>query len=378
MNRTQSEYERIQREVDAFESPAPGTARAGNARADSVNEMEQQRSEDEQAEARRKGSFRRTDRAWTRIQQERAEQRAGAGYREPDGTWVSARRPGQPEPPDPPSPIPPSNPPSSLVLEQGAQFRYVVWLVVGIALFGPGVGALYSMYSAPSAGFVPLVVALCLAVSGAYIGLAAVFNLWLPRPRVQPIRHHIRVSAAVLLGLVFVAWFVAWSFPRKQNGPNSTVSSAASTSLAPYATVRGAKTTNAIATPNRPRHTPSTVRGHTILDISPDKLESLCEGYTSLQCGRLRKPYEDKWVQWTGTVRDIDDIPGVSLRVPSRSSYLGYTSVGVMFKKSERDEVVHLRVGDKITIIGRLAYGVGGILEDAELIRNITTDEPLR
>ena len=123
---------------------------------------------------------------------------------------------------------------------------------------------------------------------------------------------------------------------------------------------------------------PLTVHGHAILDVSPDKLDSLCEGYTSLQCDKLRKPYEDKWVRWTGVVNDVDDSPGVSLHVPSPSSYLGYTSVGIIFKESERNEVVHLRVGDKITIVGRLVYGMGDILEDAELLRNETTDKPIR
>jgi len=296
----------------------------------------------------------------------------------------------RPDPRDYRSPViggmPPAKPPesgpspnASPEPERDAQARYVVWLVIGIALFVTGVGALYSMYSSPSAGFVPLVVALCLAVSGAYIGLAAVFNLWLPRPPIRRIRHHIKVSAAVLVGLVFIASLVAWKFPRKAVSPDNSMSSVTPTSAAPHATAQATpKTTVAIATPKRPKQMPLTVHGHAILDVSPDKLDSLCEGYTSLQCDKLRKPYEDKWVRWTGVVNDVDDSPGVSLHVPSPSSYLGYTSVGIIFKESERNEVVHLRVGDKITIVGRLVYGMGDILEDAELLRNETTDKPIR
>jgi hypothetical protein len=356
------------------------TPTAGEPPSDNPTADAEQRVNDEQAKARNRRAFQHSEKMAETVRQQQYEKRHGKGYSQADGSWVSVRRPKPPKTPDPASPLPTRNPlPTSPDPERDAQIRYVVWLVVGIALFVTGVGALYSMYSSPAAGFVPLAVALCLAVSGAYIGLAAVFNFWLPRPPIQRIRHHIKVSAAVLVGLVFIGCLVAWKFPRKAASPDSSMSSITPTSAAPYATAQATpKTTVAIATPKRPKQMPLTIHGHAILDVSPDRLESLCEGYTSLQCDKLRKPYEDKWVRWTGVVNDVDDGPGVLLHVPSAGSYRGYAFVGVSFKESERNEVVHLRVGDKITIVGRLVYGMGGILEDAELLRNVTTDEPKR
>lgn len=75
--------------------------------------------------------------------------------------------------------------------------------------------------------------------------------------------------------------------------------------------------------------------------------------------------------------RDVDDIngiPGVSLEMPSsRYQSLKTTTVSVMFKEQQRDEVVHLRVGDSITVLGKLG-SYGDRLEDAEILSNSTAE----
>ncbi len=83
--------------------------------------------------------------------------------------------------------------------------RYVVWLVVGLAFMGYGVGASYAMYTAPppgGIGLLPLSFALFCAVTGLYIFIAVLLNLWLPKPRVNQMRHHRKISGALFAALI--------------------------------------------------------------------------------------------------------------------------------------------------------------------------------
>lgn len=109
------------------------------------------------------------------------------------------------------SPPPPSTPDSQ------PDIRYILWLVVGLAFIGYGVTALYQLYTAPppgGTGWIPLSLALISVVAGAYIVLAVLLNLWLPKPRMDRMRHHGKVSVGVLIFLMIVATIIGLKFPR--------------------------------------------------------------------------------------------------------------------------------------------------------------------
>jgi hypothetical protein len=120
-----------------------------------------------------------------------------------------------------------------------------------------------------------------------------------------------------------------------------------------------------------------TIRGHEISSVTPHQVEKVCDGYTSLECDKRRDIYKNKWVRWSGTVEDVNDQPGVLLHVPSKESFLGYDGLSVFFKERERDEVIHMRVGDEITVLGKL-NGYTYDLEDADLLENKSANRGVR
>lgn len=96
--------------------------------------------------------------------------------------------------------------------------RYIVWLVAGLAFLGYGFAALYQLYTAaPPAGVgtLPLSVALVCTAAGGYVLLAVFFNLWLPKPKIDRIRRHRKVSIATAFALLVAAGLVGTQFPRK-------------------------------------------------------------------------------------------------------------------------------------------------------------------
>lgn len=106
--------------------------------------------------------------------------------------------------------------PKSQDRDHDAETRFDDWLLVGLTFTGAGIAALFQMYTAGGGvGWIPLNGALFFAVTGGYILVAAVFNLWLPKPPVARIKHHRKVSGAVLVGLVAVAVVVGSKFPRE-------------------------------------------------------------------------------------------------------------------------------------------------------------------
>jgi len=236
--------------------------------------------------------------------------------------------------------------------------RYVVWLVVGLAFMGYGVGASYAMYTAPPPGGIgplPLSFALFCAVTGLYIFIAVLLNLWLPKPRVNQMRHHRKISGALFVALIIAAVVVGLRFPRKSTEIASTGQSASSERSA----TRSIPKRKAAVSTLRPRHSNRpvaalssasatiTVHGHVLLNITPAKLDSVCNGYTSLKCEQIMNGYEGRWVRWRGMVDDVNDDPGVMLLMPSPNND---EFVSVDFEESQRDEVTHLRVGDEITV----------------------------
>jgi hypothetical protein len=106
--------------------------------------------------------------------------------------------------------------------------RYIVWLVAGLAFLGYGIAALFQLYTAaPPAGvgMLPLIVALLCTVAGGYVVLAVFFNLWLPKPKVDRIRHHRKVSIAAAFALLVVAGLIGTQFPRKPTTVSRSVRS---------------------------------------------------------------------------------------------------------------------------------------------------------
>lgn len=115
---------------------------------------------------------------------------------------------------------PPAVPPGPTQRSPGDQppLRYLFWLVIGAAFTGYGVNALYQMYSTPppgGAGPLALFLALLAFVAGGYILVAVTFNLWLPTPRADKMKHHGKVSVAVFVVLIIAAIYVGLNFPRK-------------------------------------------------------------------------------------------------------------------------------------------------------------------
>lgn len=152
--------------------------------------------------------------------------------------------------------------------EQQETLRYVLWLVVGVAALGWGLSGLYQLYSAPSSGFVGLLVALLCGWFGAYVVLAVLFNLWLPQPRLTRFQHHRKVSIAIMGILAVGATVVGLRFPRlspkkeiagESVAPKAQLTASPNASRSPYVT-HPSTPKRALPHSPRPRLTKESVR----------------------------------------------------------------------------------------------------------------------
>ena len=128
--------------------------------------------------------------------------------------------------------------------------------------------------------------------------------------------------------------------------------------------------------------TPAKQPARTMVNATPAKILTLCDGYTARKCDKLNSAYRGKWVRWTGVVEavGVGDNPTVFLTMPFPQDHiLGTTTVIVDFNGNQHDELIRVRQGDKITVLGRIRDSIymNSVidLEDSELLNNETVDK---
>jgi len=177
-------------------------------------------------------------------------------------------------------------------------------------------------------------------------------------------------SSAVLVSFVagVVLVYVLPSLIKPVSGPLSPATINAESSSTAHATNESSQVTRRSA---QPTSHALIIHGHIVTGVNFHQIDSICNRLTTLQCDKIIDTYTGKWVKWSGSVADINDRPGVTLDMPSETPDIPNITE-VTFSEDQRDDVVHLRVGDKIMVLGQV--GTYGFLSQAEILSNSTAN----
>jgi hypothetical protein len=96
--------------------------------------------------------------------------------------------------------------------------------------------------------------------------------------------------------------------------------------------------------------TKTLANGRIVVNISIPELTALHKGHTALQAKKLTGPYIGQWISVSGEVRDVIDVThafGVRLQEHVFSAFF--------FSKRWRKRIELLRLGDHVTILGKIS-----------------------
>lgn len=104
------------------------------------------------------------------------------------------------------------------------------------------------------------------------------------------------------------------------------------------------------------RHTPAVVPDRQFVQLTPQYVGGLFKTHTSREAQHLLADFVGKWMEVSGTVRDVSEYTNfvlVSLVDEHRDDF-GIPSIGLSFRGHWRDQVATFRRGDPVRAVGRI------------------------